>query len=241
MRRRLVWAFGVVAVLAAAGTALAAGTTTQTISGRVTPSNLPEGKRVGVSLKLNETIDTTDPSGVQTPTLSTTFSLDKDLALRAKGLPRCSLGQVSGKSTADAEAACGSAKVGSGSGVARVSNGIGGHIDLPAVVTLFNGEPQGGRPTVITHVVVGTIALDHVLVVRRTGGAYRTVLAEVPGPPDPIHSLTLTLHRSFSAGGKPRNYISARCSHKWLLYKGRTTYVGGPPLTATSRQRCTKR
>ena len=251
MRKHLVWVAGLAAVFAASGIALAAGGTTQKISGKATPSKLPEHKRVGVSLKFSETTGTTDPSGVQPATREAKIFLDKDFSLTTKGLPKCRVDALIDKSTAEAKAACGDSQVGVGSAVARISNGAGGHIDIPAVVTAFNGKPGsavglpslGGKPIMILHIVIGASgAVDVPLSITRVPGAYGTELATFPGADaQPIRNLTLTLHRSFTAHGKHKDYVSARCSHGQLLYKGRFAYVGSPSLTATSSQHCTVR
>src|SRR3954471_7946888 len=113
LRKHLVWALGLALALATTGgIALAAGTTTQTISGKAIPSKLPEGKRVGVSLKFSETTGTTDPSGVQPPTKEVRILLDKDFAITTTGLPRCTFDEIADKSTADARTACHDAQVG---------------------------------------------------------------------------------------------------------------------------------
>ena len=135
MRKRFAGILAVTTSLVVAGAAFGAGTTTQVLQGGVTPSKLPSGKRVGVALRMSETTGTTAPDGVQPPTASATISVDKDIAITTKGLPQCKIGDISGKSMADAKAACGAAKVGTGTAVARVSNGAGGHIDLDAVIT----------------------------------------------------------------------------------------------------------
>lgn len=240
-----------VAALAVAGVALAAGMTTQSIKGTVEPSKLPRHERTGVSMKVTETTGTTDPSGVQPPTASAKIFLDKDIALTTQGLAKCDLNLLAGTTAAEAKTACGDSLVGKGSAVARLSNGTGGHIDIPAKVTAFNGDPlKAGpnntgcqpiktRPCLFLHVQIGASSIVVILEITKAHGAYGTKLATVPGNSEPIHSLTLKLHRTFTSHGKVRNYVSARCSHGNLSFKGKFTYQGSPPLTATSTQRCT--
>lgn len=252
MRKHLVWLAGLATIFAASGIALAAGGTTQKISGKATPSKLPEKGRVGVSVKFSETTGTTNPDGVQPLTREAKIFLDKDFSLNTKGLPKCRVDAIIDKSTAEAKAACADSQVGVGSAVARIADGSGfGHIDIPAVVTAFNGKPGsavglpslGGKPIMILHIVIGaSAAVDVPLSITKVPGAYGTELATFPGADaQPIRNLTLTLYRSFTAHGKHKDYVSARCSHGQLLYKGRFAYVGSPSLTATSSQRCTVR
>ena len=237
MRRHFAAVLGLTAALLVATAALAAGTTTQTVSGSVTPSNLPDQNRAGVTLRLSETTGTTDPSGVQPPTASAKVFLDKDILITSNGLPKCKASQIVGKSTEEARHNCRTSMVGTGSAVARISNGIGGHVDIPAVVSVFNGRDNRG-PLMILHVVIGQSDTDVVLLIKHQAGAYGTKLSTPPGEPQPIRKISLTLHRTFTFHGERRDYISARCSHGKLLYKGSFTYTEGPPKTATDTQTC---
>src|SRR6478735_4612122 len=248
--RRLLPILAAAAFIAAGAAALAAGTTTQTVAGKATPSRLPMHTRTPVALKVNEVTGTTDPSGVQPSTASAKIYLDRDYMLTTKGLPQCDIAKIEGKSRAEAKAGCGKALVGSGRTVARISNGSGGHTDIPGVVTAFNGNPLSHtatagcdpvktKPCIYVHVDLGGPSVVVILEIRRTAGPYGTVLETVPGNPEPIHSLTLKLHRSYKAGGQTRNYVSARCADGNLRVKGRFTYSSGPPLSDTSSQRCT--
>ena len=101
----------------------------------------------------------------------------------------------------------------------------------------------GGKPVIILHIVVAWLGSSDIpLSIKKVDGAYGTELATFAGrDSQPIRKLTLTLHRSFKVHGKRQNFVSARCSHGKLRYKGRFTYVGSPPLSATSTQRCTTR
>ena len=239
MRRHLVPAAVILAaLLVAAAAALAAGKTTLTIDGRATPSNLPAQHRSGVTLQLKETTDTTDPSGVPPQTASADISLDRDFRITANGLARCHPDQIVGKSTAEARSNCKSSMVGTGSAVARVSNGSGGHVDIPAVVSAFNGVPRNGRPIIVLHTDLGGSSVDVVLLVKQTSGAYGTELVTPPGPSEPIRTFTLNLHRVFKVHGNRRNYVSAMCSDSKLLYKARFTYTEGPPRSDTDTQNC---
>jgi len=237
MRRYLVLALGLSAALIVCAAALATGKTTQKIDASVTPSNLPDRQRAGVTLRLSETTGTTDSSGVQPPTASAKVLLDKDILITYQGLPNCKPDQIVGKSTEEARKNCRTSMVGTGSAVARVSDGAGGHIDLPAVVSVFNGRDNRG-PLMVLHVVIGDFDTDVVLLIKHHAGAYGTELATPAGDAQPIRSISLTLHRAFTAHGDRRNYVSARCSHDRLLYKATFTYTEGPPLTATDSQNC---
>jgi hypothetical protein len=241
MRRHIVWALPSAAALLVTGTiALAAGTTTQTIDGKVTPSKLPEDRRVGATFSFSETTGTTDPSGVQPSTASAQVFLDKDILITTRGLARCKASQIVNKSTAEARKNCSASLVGTGSAVARISNGAGGHVDINAVVSAFNAV-LNGRPILDLHTVIGNSSIEILLRIKHHSGAYGTELATVGGAPEPIRSFALSVHRAFTAHGQRQNYISAQCSHHKLLYKGIFTYSEGPSKTATDSQVCTVR
>ena len=99
-------------------------------------------------------------------------------------------------------------------------------------------DPVATHPCLLLHVLIGAAPIDVILEINKTSGAYGTSFATVPGPAEPIRNLTLNLHRNFVVHGKTHTYVSARCSHGKLLYKGRFTYTGSPAKTATSKQTC---
>ena len=237
MRRHLLMALGLIAAFLVSAVALAAGTTTQKINASVSPSNLPAQQRAGVTLHLSETTGTTDPSGVQPPTASAKVFLDKDILITYQGLPNCTASQTVGKSTAEARKNCRTSLVGTGTAVARISNGAGGHVDIPAEVSAFNAR-SNGRPIIVLHVVIGESDTDVVLLIKHHAGAYGTELATPAGEPEPIRNISLKLSRTFTINGERRNYVSARCSHDKLLFKGTFTYTEGPARTATDTQNC---
>lgn len=238
MRRHLVSAVLLASLVIAVAAALAAGKTTLTLTGKARPSILPDSHRAGVTLQLKVATDTTDPSGVPPQTVKADLSLDRDFKITTRGLPRCRPGQIVDKSTAEARSNCKSSMVGTGSAVARVSNGAGGHVDIPAVVSAFNGVPRNGTPIIVLHTVLGQSSVEIVLLVKSASGAYGTELSTPPGPAEPIHSFTVNLHRAFKFHGKRRSFVSAMCPDNNLLYKARFTYDSGPPRTDTDTQSC---
>jgi hypothetical protein len=70
---------------------------------------------------------------------------DDDFKIRTKGIPKCNKSNISGtKSLAQAMAACGRAKVGSGKAQAAA-----GPNTVHACVLAFNGKPSNGKPTLL--------------------------------------------------------------------------------------------
>ena len=237
MRRLMIGVLAGGAMLAVAAMAVAA--TTQTASIRAVPSTLPEVQRAGIEFRYNAVTGTTDADGVPPPTARVTVFLDRDYKIATKGLDRCSPDELTGQSTEEARATCRKALVGSGSAVARVSDGAGGHLDIPAEITAYNGTLFQGKRVLGLHIVIGGATTEIGLSIVRRGGRYGWRLRTIgSGNPQPIRSLRLNLKRSYMAGGERRHYMSARCPDNSLIYRAVYVYTEGDPKTVSGRQRC---
>jgi hypothetical protein len=75
-----------------------------------------------------------------TPTATqTVISFSRDFMFSPGGLPQCNLSAINTVPQAQADAICGSSKVGTGS--ATINGGL-----LTGVVSAYNGTPSGGQP-----------------------------------------------------------------------------------------------
>ena len=74
------------------------------------------------------------------------IDFDRDGRLSAGGLPTCAAERVAHAGAAEARQICPGAIVGSG----RVEVQVGG-ATAGSALTLFNGPPQEGNPTVVLH------------------------------------------------------------------------------------------
>ena len=240
MRRFIIAALTGGAMLAFVAVAISA--TTQTASIRAVPSKLPAVKRAGVEFRYSAVTGTTNADGVQPSTARVTVFLDKDYKITTKGLARCDPDDVDGQSTEEARTTCRKALVGTGSAVARVSNGAGGYIDIPAEITAYNGTLFQGKRVLGLHVVIGGVSTEIGLSIVRRAGAYGWRLRTIgSGAPQPIRELKLNLKRSYLAGGERRHYMSARCPDGRLIYRAVYVYTEGDPKTISGRQRCQQR
>ena len=134
---------GVVAGLAVAGIAFAA--TTSTFTFKATPSTAPKNTYKAGSLFTDLETHYTNP-GNNNPGGAvdrTQIYLDKNFKVDPTAATKCSPSQLSGKTMKQAMAACSSALVGTGAAKAT-ANGLFG---INGCVLLFNGQPQGGNPT----------------------------------------------------------------------------------------------
>jgi hypothetical protein len=222
---------------------------TQSIDALVKPKKLSKTKLTPATLQVTTvTTSTTDPSGVPSPAIHATIDFDKNAALYTKGLPTCSVSQVTGKSTEEAERACGRAKIGTGHALAYLRSSR--VYEVPQTVTAFNGTPKGGKPTVILH-TYGTTPLQASLVLVGTVSNYNKegygprLDLEIPllaGGTGALKEFQVTINKKWRFKGKQRSFIAAKCPNsKKLKARGTFTYRDGQSLTAFSKQTCTQR
>lgn len=254
MRRRpfLIVSLGIVIAAIAAGAALAGPVVsgpdgnTQSIESLIKPKKLSKKQLTPATLKVTTvTTSTTDPNGVPSPAVHATIDFDKNAAIFTRGLPTCNPSQVTGKSTEEAERACGRAKIGSGSALAYLRSSR--VYEVPQTVTAFNGTPKGGRPTVILH-TYGTTPLQASLVLVGTVSAYNKegygprLDLEIPllaGGTGALKEFQVTIDKRWRFKGRQRSFISAKCPNsKKLKVRGAFTFRDGESLTAYSKQTC---
>ncbi len=227
MRKHLVFALAAVMAISVAGYAWArADTETSTATIKVTPSKLSKSKFKPVHVAVETSTVNTNNGGTGTnPSTQPGFvktvklGLDDDIKITTKGIGQCDPNQLAGTTTAGAKQVCGKEQVGAGSATACLAGGQGQSCTvLPAVVTAFNGKPQGKNPTLVLHARVdsGAVHTTTVLtgVYKNSGkGDYKTVLT-VPVPAIPATALTdfqTKVGGKFKAKGKTVNYAKARC------------------------------
>jgi hypothetical protein len=240
----------VAAVAAAAAVAgpIVAGKDGNTQSLEVTiPKKLSKTKATPVTLKVTtKTATTTAANGVPSPAIRAVVDFDKNASLYTKGVPTCDPSKLQSTSTEAALAACGNAKIGSGSGTALLAVGTKVFPE-PTVITAFNGVPQGGRPVVLLHaygsspvqttlVLVGTVSkLDK----EGFGPRLDVEIPKIAGGTGAITEFTVTINKRYRYKGQQRSYVSAKCPNsKKLKARATFTYNDGESLTATSKQSC---
>jgi hypothetical protein len=151
MRKRnyVIGAVALLAIAVAIPSIAQSAITSQTIKSVVTPSKLSKSRKTPTPATIRVDVDaawdhygpTTSPAAVNTD-----VDFDKALIFNTKPVKTCPASKLTGVTTEQAIAACGSAKV--GSGTARLDGVVG---PLNAVVTAFNGAPVGGKPQILLH------------------------------------------------------------------------------------------
>ena len=196
--------------------------------------------------------DNTTPAAPDVYATNTKVYFPKDYQFNTSGLAQCenSASFASG-TTANAISLCGPAQV-SSAGSATLEGPVPG---VTAVVTAFNGQPNGGNPTILLHsqssagpslVLVGTLKASD------TAG-YGKML-DVPvdlGPFQGTEAITdfkVTIKKTV-VGGKAsaskkkkkkakKYYIMAKCSTKKWNFRAVSTYQNASTTTADDQISC---
>jgi hypothetical protein len=175
------------------------------------------------------------------------IDFDRDGRLSPGGLPICPPERVANASPAEARQACAGAIVGRGR-VEAVIGLAGGTVPVSSPLTIFNGPPQEGNPTVVLHArttVPATQTFAIVVPIERRPGAfrYRATLA-LPPIADGLGTITrveVRVGRRFSVDGQRRSYVSAHCSDGILRTHGRFTFADGTIVDGSVEKACTPR
>lgn len=173
------------------------------------------------------------------------IDFDRDGRLDATGLPVCQPATVASLSSEEARRACHGAIVGTG----RVGAAIrlpGGTVDGSSALTVFNGPPTAGSPTVILHartVIPDVQTYAIVVLIERRRGAFR-YRATLDFPPiasglGAITQVSVKIGRRFNAGGKRRSYVSAQCSDGILQTHGHFSFADGTIIDGAVEKPCT--
>ena len=245
MRKTLAVATCFLTVLAGAATARA--TVSQSVD--FTAKYVRGVKKNGTGgLTLRTVLRVSDSSGQRPPALTnTTLRFPKGAIVNAKYFKRCAPAKLESKGASG----CSKASIigkGRAQGDARpiVSDLVN------AKITMFNGTPRNGNPTIIIYAVPD---LSSPLVIvgelkRQSGGPYGYVLSvdvptipTLPGQPNASVSFfdATTLDRTVRRKGRKIHYIEGPvlCSGTFFLLDGLFSYEGG--LTSTVYERFTLR
>jgi hypothetical protein len=185
--------------------------------------------------------------GKPVPLEEAVIDFDRDGRLSSGGLPVCPPEAVATATTAQARQACPNAIVGSGR-VEAIVDVPGGSVPVSAPLTIFNGPPEGGHPTVILHShttfpETETLAIRVPIELRRGEFRYRARL-QIPPIAEGRGAITrveVRVGRSFRAGGKQRSYVSAHCSDGILRTHGRFTFSDGTIVDGSVEKACVAR
>jgi hypothetical protein len=232
---------GLAGALSAIG--LAAGATTVTISesNGIKPSKLPKQRYKPASLHVVVSSEVDTPGEFPVAVTNTRIDFDDDGKITTKGLKRCTA-NLANTTTEQARNMCRPSMIGTGNADALIPPNVPTH----AIVTAFNGPPQGGNPTILLHArtdVGITQVLTGTIDPNGASGDYGARL-NVPVPPLPAGAVLTrfetTVKKSWNFRGKRYNYIKARCKdgNKTLNMKAVIQLASGPNQTPSDTQKC---
>lgn len=175
-----------------------------------------------------------------------TVDFDRDGRLGVNGLPRCPVERIENATPEEARSVCKGAIVGTGHVAAKIYLPERAPIPASSPLTLFNGDPQDGNPTVILHArttVPGIQTFAIVVPIERRHGfyAYRATI-EVPPIAAGFGVLThvdAKIGRRYSSGGHKRSYTSARCSDGILETHGLFVFTDKIVISGAVQKPCT--
>jgi hypothetical protein len=250
IRRRsaIVLALVAVAALAVAGIAMA---TTSSFTFSFSPDKVPKKTFKGGALTSNLVTSYTQP-GNNIPggaVERTQLFLDQNWKISPGAAKKCSASQLTGKTMKGAMASCKKAKVGQGMATASAN----GAFTIRGCVLLFNGQAQGGKPTlqVFTRVQASNpSAMSCADPANNTQGNTTILLTGVLKNADPPYGKVLDVNHITQSAAFPLeifkttiqkgNYISARCkaSNKTWNMKVVWTYNNNAKRTVKRTQPC---
>jgi hypothetical protein len=254
MRKSLLRTFAVAVALALVGTAsalalrLEVGNIVVVTDGGFTPTTLP--KHGFAPIKLHGYGKISGKDGELPPVLETiTLWFDKNGEVETRGLPTCTPGRLAATDTKTARKLCPGAIVGTGFGKALVDFPDQPPIPASSPITLFNGLPKHGNPTVLAHAYI-TVPVPSTFIVpieiqRVNSGRYgfKTV-AKIPkiagGAGVPVYG-RLKIGREWTYKGERLSYANAGCPDGRLQAKGSFRFKDGTAVQGTLFRPCKSR
>ncbi len=224
---------------------LTAGQIIVEAEGGFTPTSLPKHENAPITLHGGGSISTT--SGALPPILKTlTIEFDRHGSVQTTGLARCTAGKLAATTTAEARHACPKAIVGEGEGKAIVQFPESAPIPVSSPLTLFNGPPKHGDPTVLGHayitVPVPSTYVVSIVIERIHDGVYgyrtKGTIPPIAGGAGVPISGHLTIGRKWSYRGRHYSYVNARCETGHLQARGEFEFQGGTYLTGEFLKPC---
>jgi hypothetical protein len=223
MRRNLMLALalaavlslGVAAIASAVSTTLRAGNLIVTFGGSTSPKALPKTTYTPITGSLFGKIKTSDgthPSAFR----EASFKVDKDVKINVKGYPVCKANQLEARDTTAAKKACGNTILGEGSASAEIAFPEQAPIKVPSPLLLFNGGEKGGKITLLIHTFItvpAPTAIVTTVTITRKGSGISGV-AKIPviaGGSGSALDFSFKFGKTYSYKGKKVGYFEAKC------------------------------
>jgi hypothetical protein len=227
MRRNLLLALALSALLALGGAAVAAATSTTvragnlvlTFGSNVAPKKLPRKRLAPIALSVSGKIRTTDrthPSALR----EAVVEIDRNGSIDTRGVPVCGSGQLQARDTRAAKRVCGRALVGSGSAHVDIAFPEQPSIRVASPLLIFNGGGNRKKTTLFIHSFI-TVPVPAAIVttltirkIRKGRFGYHTI-AKVPqivGGSGSAVDFKFTIKKKFVAFKRGKHtLLSAKC------------------------------
>lgn len=215
-------------------------------NGGIFPSRLPRHSQVPISARIDAEIGTID--GSHPPAAKTLdIDFDKSIQVNAKGLPACSVGQLTARSTVDAKKACPDAIVGSGEGEVEVALPEQAPFAATGPILFFNGGVHRNTTILFVHTYVSVPAPTAVIVKVKLTRIHRghygiQALAEIPaiaGGAGSVVRFKITIDRKFTYRGEKKSYLTASCPTGHYYAEGNILFADESRLQGTHILPCT--
>ncbi len=172
---------------------------------------------------------------------------DRHGSVITTGLAHCTKAKLAATSTAQARRNCPGAIVGEGAGTAVVKFPEQAPIRASSPITLFNGPPDHGDPTVLAHAYLSvptpTTYIVPVVIEPIHDGVYgyrtKATIPPIAGGAGVPISGHLKIGRKWVYKGRHYSYVDARCETGKLEAKGEFTFTDGTRLEGTFIKPCT--
>jgi hypothetical protein len=219
-----------------------------TADGGFSPKALPKYENAPITLHGGGKLSTV--SGDLPPILETlTIEFDRHGAVETKGLPVCKEGKLEATTVPAARKACPGAIVGKGEGKALINFPEQPTFPVHSPITLFNGPPKHGDPTVFAHafttVPVPTTFVVPIVIETIHDGVYgyrtKATIPKIAGGAGIPISGSLKIGRTWTYKGKHYSYVSARCETGRLQAKGEFTFSDDTVLIGSFLRPCSVR
>lgn len=236
---------GLVTISSAGGQTVRAGNLIVTVEGGFTPHKISAKEAAPITLSARTTIKTVD--GTHLPALKTAHVLfDKNTGSYVKGLPTCTVGELTNTVTADAKRRCGDALVGTGQAGAEIEFPEQPPFFAKAPMLIFNAPPVGGKPQFIFHVYAHVPAPTTFVttgVLKKASGLYGTdVELKIPSIVSGQGSLSFAefqIHKTWNEGGEKKTLLYGTCPSGNFNIRGELTFTDGFKMAGKVVRSCT--
>jgi hypothetical protein len=215
-----------------------AGNLIFTANGGVTPKALSKSKPEPIALTVQGKIATAD--GTHPPALvEAVIDTDKAGSIDPRGVPTCKPGQLEALPSAQAEKACKSAIVGTGTTDIEISFPESRPVPVHSKLIAFNGGIKGGVTTIYIHayvtVPVPVALVTTVKISKEHKGPYGIhSVASVPkvaGGAGSVSNFSLTFPKKlFAYKGAKHGYLLAKCNDGSFVAQAEAKFSDGTKI-----------